>query len=412
MRFVIDIHLHSRYAYATSRELTPENLYWWSALKGIAVVGTGDYTHPRWLAELREKLEPAEPGLFRLREPWRREVENEIPSTGAPPRFALSTEISSIYKKGGRSRRVHNVVLMPGFAEVIGLNQRLAAIGNLASDGRPILRLDCRDLVEACLEVCPDSIVIPAHIWTPYFSALGARSGFDSLEECFEDMLPHVAAVESGLSADPAMVRRVSSLDRFPVVSNSDAHSPQTLGREATCFDTELSFFAIRTALAKDGEGMTGTLEMYPQEGKYHLDGHRKCGVCWTPAQTRAAGGVCPECGRKVTSGVVSRIEELADRGAAAAEERRVEHLVPLVELISAAVGVGPRSKRVGAVYDELVGALGPELELLRTIPLADIERCSDDRVAAGIGRMRSGEVTITPGYDGEYGRVSLDAVE
>ena len=321
-------------------------------------------------------------------------------------------EISSIYKKGGRSRKVHTVVMLPDFATVEALNRHLAAIGNLAGDGRPILRLDCRDLVEICMEVCPEAVVIPAHIWTPHFSALGARSGFDSLEECYGDMLPQVLAIESGLSADPAMLRRVSALDAFAVVSNSDAHSPQTLGREATCFDTDMSYFTIRDALkSRDGKGLTGTLEMYPQEGKYHLDGHRKCGVRLTPDESRAADGLCPKCRRKVTMGVVHRIGELADRSpdkALAAGRERFEHLIPLGEVIGAARGVGSKSKRVTAVYEGLLKSLGPELEVLRSQPLPEIERHSDSRVAEAIRRMRLGAVRITPGFDGEYGRVEL----
>ena len=411
MRFAIDIHLHSRYAYATSRDLNPENLYRWSALKGLGVVGTGDFTHPAWLAELREKLAPAELGLLGLKDPWRSEVEAELPGSCHGGRFLLTTEISSIYKKAGRSRKVHNLVALPDFAAVETLNRRLGAIGNLAGDGRPILKLDCRDLAAICLESCPEAILIPAHIWTPHFSALGARSGFDSLEECFEDMLPSVAAIESGLSADPAMVRRVRALARFAVVPNADAHSPQMLGREATCFDTELSFFAIRSALQRHG-GLAGTLEMYPEEGKYHLDGHRKCGVRFTPEQTRAAAGRCPACGRQLTTGVVNRIGELADRpvaaAAAVAARDGYERLVPLPEVVGGALRVGARSKRVRRVCDALVAELGPELEILRHAAPGAIERCSDDRVAQGITRMRSGRVEITPGYDGEYGQVEL----
>ena len=302
MRFVADVHLHSRHSRATSKELNPENLYRWSALKGVDVVGTADYTHPEWLAELKEKLEPAEDGLLRLRASIAAPVQAALPeSCRGEVRFLLSVEISSIYKKNERTRKVHNVVILPGFDEVDELNRRLGAIGNLKSDGRPILGLDSRDLLEICLEVCADMLFIPAHIWTPHFAALGASSGFESLEECYEELLPHIPAVETGLSSDPPMNRRLSALDRFSVVSNSDAHSPRKLAREATCFDTELSYAAILSALRdRDPERFTGTLEFYPEEGKYHYDGHRKCGVCWTPEQTLAAEGLCPECGRKL----------------------------------------------------------------------------------------------------------------
>ena len=412
MRFAIDVHLHSRYARATSRDLNPENLHRWSALKGIAVVGTGDYTHPAWIAELEEKLEPAEAGLYRLKAAWRDPIDAELPpSCRAPVRFLLSVEISSIYKKNGRTRKIHNVVILPDFAAASELNRRLGAIGNLKADGRPILGLDSRDLLEICLEVCPEVLFIPAHIWTPHFAALGASSGFDSLEECFEDLLPHIFAVETGLSSDPPMNERLSALDRYAIVSNSDAHSPQKLGREATCFDTELSYPAICAALRqRDPARFTGTLEFYPQEGKYHYDGHRKCAVCWKPAQTLAAAGLCPVCGRKLTVGVLHRVEKLADRpeGEGPAERQSFEYLIPLAEVIAAAVGVGPQSKTVRRIYDKLLAALGPELTILRSASAAAIAACGENLVAEGVRRMRAGSVDILPGYDGEYGKVRL----
>lgn len=412
MRFAIDVHLHSRYARATSRDLNPENLHKWSALKGITVVGTGDYTHPAWFAELREKLEPAEEGLFRLKPELSRSVDAGLPSScRGEVRFMLSVEISSIYKKNGRTRKVHNVVILPGFEEVERLNARLGAIGNLNADGRPILGLDSRDLLEICLEVCPGLLFIPAHIWTPHFAALGASSGFDSLEECFEDLLPHIIAVETGLSSDPPMNWRLSALDSFAIVSNSDAHSPQKLGREATCFDTELSYPAILAALKhRHLQRFTGTLEFYPEEGKYHYDGHRNCSVRWKPAQTLAAGGLCPGCGRRLTVGVLHRVELLADRPEGSRPEgaRDCEYLIPLPEVIGAAVGVGPQSKKVRGIYDKLLAALGPELEILRSRPVEAIARCDEPLVAEGVRRMRTGELEILPGYDGEYGTIRI----
>jgi uncharacterized protein (TIGR00375 family) len=412
--FVADIHLHSHYSRATSRDLTPENLHRWSALKGIDLVGTADFTHPEWLAEIKEKLEPAQQGVFRLKPNLARPVDDDIhASCQRDVRFLLTVEISSIYKKNGRTRKVHNVVALPDVASVDALNRRLGAIGNLKSDGRPILGLDSRDLLEICLEVCPDVLFIPAHIWTPHFAALGSKSGFDSLEECFEDLLPHIYAVETGLSSDPAMHSRLTALDRFTLVSNSDAHSPPKLGREATCFDTELSYPAILEALRqRDTSRFTSTIEFYPEEGKYHHDGHRKCGICWEPAQTIAAQGVCPECGRQLTVGVLHRIETLADRPAAEAittPPRRFEHLIPLPEVISAVVGVGPGSKRVQTIYHTLLAELGPELHILRELDPGQIERRGGEPlVAEGVRRMRAGKVRIDPGYDGEFGRVHL----
>ena len=412
MRFVADVHLHSRYAMATSRDLNPENLHRWSALKGVDLVGTGDFTHPEWLRELKRKLEPAEEGLFRLRQKWRRPIEAELPaSCQRQVRFILSVEICSIYTKHGRTRKVHNIVLLPSFDRVTALNKRLAAIGNLKSDGRPILGLDSRDLLDICLDICPEVILIPAHIWTPHFAALGARSGFDSLEECFEDLLPHILAIETGLSSHPPMNRRLSALDRFSLVSNSDAHSPRKLGREATCFDTELSYPAIRDALAaNDPRRLTGTIEFFPEEGKYHHDGHRKCGVRQTPRETLKARGLCPECGRQLTVGVLHRIEMLADRPEKKATTRgkRFECLIPLADLISSAIGVGPTSKKVQGICADLIRQLGPELEILRSVPVAKIKSADQPVVAEAVRRMRRGEVRIEPGYDGEFGTVDV----
>ena len=411
-RFVADVHLHSRHSRATSKELNPENLHKWSALKGVDVVGTADFTHPEWLAELKEKLVPAEEGLYRLRDDLVEAVEQELPaSCRSEVRFLLSVEISSIYKRHGRTRKVHNVVILPDFAAADRFNRRLGRIGNLKSDGRPILGLDSRDLLEISLEVCPEVLFIPAHIWTPHFAVLGASSGFDSMEECFDDLLPHIYAVETGLSSDPPMNGRLSQLDRFAVVSNSDAHSPRKLAREATCFDTELSYRGMLEALRdRDPQRFTGTIEFYPEEGKYHYDGHRKCGVCWTPTQTIAAGGLCPECGRKVTVGVLHRVEKLADRGEGeAAPERWFEYLIPLEEVIGSALGVGPNSKKVQRIYHALVAQLGPELDVLRTADIAKIAQSGGQPlVAEGVRRMRSGKVAIAPGYDGEYGRIEV----
>ena len=416
MQFVIDVHLHSRFARATSRELNPSNLHKWSALKGVDVVGTGDYTHPEWFAELSEQLEPAEEGLYQLESGRRAAVEQELPERcRRAVRFMLSVEISTIYKKGDKTRKIHHVVILPSLESVARLNRRLGAIGNLKSDGRPILGLDSRDLLEICLEADEKVLFIPAHIWTPHFAALGASSGFDSLEECYEDLLPHIFAVETGLSSDPPMNWRLSALDRYAIVSNSDAHSPQKLAREATCFDTECSYLGIYAALKdRDPARFLGTLEFYPEEGKYHYDGHRKCSVCYKPAQTLAAEGICPVCGRKLTVGVLHRVEKLADRPEGFRPEvaPSYEYLIPLDEVIGAAVGVGPKSKKVRAVYDRLLAEVGTELEVLRRAGLDAIESCAGPFVAEGVRRMRCGEVEIYPGHDGEYGVISVFSEE
>jgi len=412
MQFVADLHLHSRFARATSKSLNPANLYRWGLMKGLTVVGTGDFTHPVWFEELEDQLVAAEQGLFKLRKDIQAQTDPELPQACyGKMRFLLSVEISLIYKKNQKTRKVHHVVLMPSFDAVSRLNARLGEIGNLKSDGRPILGLDSRDFVEICLEVCEEALIIPAHIWTPHFAVLGASSGFDSLDECFEDMLPHIFAVESGLSSDPMMNARVSMLDRFAIVSNSDAHSPQKLGREATCFDTELCYDAIYDALKKrDGKKFTGTLEFYPEEGKYHFDGHRKCGVCLRPAQTLAAEGRCFVCGGKLTVGVMHRVEKLADRPESFVPKRaqHFESLIPLPEIISSVQRVGPNSKRLQGVYFKMLNDLGPELTILRFTPIEDIATHSGPQIAEGIRRMRSGEVHIEPGYDGVFGNIQI----
>lgn len=411
MRFIADLHLHSRFARATSRDLNPSNLHKWSALKGIGVVGTGDFTHPEWFDELGEQLEEDGDGLYRLKAPWREAVEAELPpACNRPVRFMLTVEISSIYKKNGRTRKVHNIVMLPSLGAVSRFNRRLGAIGNLKSDGRPILGLDSRDLLEICLEVCPDVLFVPAHIWTPHFAALGSASGFDSLEECYGDLLPHIFAVETGLSSDPPMNWRLSMLEPYAIISNSDAHSPQKLGREATCFDAEMSYPAIYDALKTRDARFEGTLEFYPEEGKYHWDGHRKCGVCWKPDQTLQAQGLCPVCGRTLTVGVLHRVELLADRpeGFEPASAKPFEYLVPLPEIIGAAVGVGPNSKKVQGIYRRLLEELGPELEILRYRDPEAIAALGESLVAEGVRRMRRGQIDIAPGHDGEYGKVRV----
>ncbi|MFC1526056.1 UvrD-helicase domain-containing protein [Candidatus Latescibacterota bacterium] len=411
MRFVADVHVHSRYSRATSRDLNPENLHRWASLKGVQVVGTGDFTHPEWVVELEEKLQSAEEGLFELKASFRDPVDGSLPaSCRHPVRFILSVEISSIYKKGERTRKVHNLVLLPDFAAVHELNRRLGAIGNITSDGRPILGLDSRNLLEICLEVCPEVLFIPAHIWTPHFAVLGASSGFESLEECYGDLLPHIPAVETGLSSDPPMNSRLSALDGFAVVSNSDAHSARKLAREATCFDTELSYPAILSALRdRDPARFRGTLEFYPEEGKYHYDGHRKCGVRWTPRDTLEAEGRCPECGRQLTVGVLHRVEKLADRAEGRAPiDRPFEYLIPLEEIIGSVLGVGPATKTVQRVYEPLLERLGPELTVLRHSPIEEIARAANPVVAEGVRRMRSGQVHIAPGFDGEFGTIQV----
>ena len=414
MSIVADLHIHSHYSRATSKNLDFEHLYLWAQLKGVTVVGTGDLSHPGWLAEMHAKLEPAEPGLFRLKPEIATQVEKEVPpACRRPVRFLLTGEISNIYKRHDRVRKVHNVVFAPDLAAVARIQAALEQIGNIRSDGRPILGLDSRDLLETVLEADERCELIPAHIWTPWFSMLGSKSGFDSVEECFGDLTQHIFALETGLSSDPPMNWRVSGLDGYTLVSTSDAHSPPKLAREATLFDCELSYAALFDAMRTgDPDRFKGTIEFFPEEGKYHHDGHRKCNVSWTPETTMAHNGLCSVCGKPVTVGVFHRVAELADRplGAQPAHPQPFHSLIPLPEIISEQVEVGVNSKRVQREYMRLLAELGPELEILMTLEPAEIATAAGEQLAQGIARMRRGDVTRIAGYDGEYGVIKLFA--
>ncbi len=412
MHLVADLHIHSHYSRATSKDLTFEHLARWAQLKGVHVVGTGDIAHPGWLAEMRARLEPAEAGLYRLKDEFAAAVEAQTPAAcRAPVRFLLGGEISNIYKKAGATRKVHHVVFAPDLDAVERLQGRLERIGNIRSDGRPILGLPSRDLLEIALETDPRCHLIPAHIWTPWFALLGSKSGYDSVEQCFEDLAPHIFALETGLSSDPPMNWRVSALDRYTLVSNSDAHSPQKLAREATLFDCELAYDALFDALRSGNPArFKGTVEFFPEEGKYHLDGHRACGVCWEPPETLAHGGLCSVCGKPVTVGVMHRVELLADRpvGGRPARVHPFHSLVPLPEVLGQVYGVGPGSKQVTHEYEKLLAKLGPELRILLETPLEEIRLAGGERLAEGIERMRRGQVDAQGGYDGEYGVIRL----
>jgi DNA helicase-2/ATP-dependent DNA helicase PcrA len=376
------------------------------------VVATGDIAHPGWLLEMNERLTPAEDGLFTLKPEYADAVGRDLPAAcRRPVRFLLGGEISNIYKRGGKTRKVHNLVFLPSLDAVARLQTRLERIGNIRADGRPILGLDSRDLLEIVLDTDPRGHFIPAHIWTPWFAMLGSMSGFDSVEECFADLTPHIFALETGLSSDPPMNWRVANLDRYTLVSNSDAHSPQKLAREATLFAIEPGYDALFAAL-KDGDPahFGGTVEFFPEEGKYHLDGHRACGVCWEPPTTLAHGGLCSVCGKSVTVGVMHRVEVLADRpeGGTPPRAHPFHSLVPLPEILGEVYNVGAGSKRVNAEYFKLLGKLGPELTILMDAPPAEIAAAGGERLATAIANMRRGAVTRRGGYDGEYGVIRL----
>ncbi len=412
MEFVADLHIHSHFSRATSRQLDFEHLWVWAQRKGISVVGTGDFTHPGWMAEIEDRLVPAGGGLFALRPDLCRDLQEQVPpSCRGEVRFMLTVEISNIYKYDGRTRKVHNLICLRDLEAAAAFNQALGRIGNVRSDGRPILGLDSRDLLEIALTASDHAVLIPAHIWTPWFSSLGSKSGFDSIEACYRDLSDQIFAVETGLSSDPPMNWRLSMLDRYCLVSNSDAHSPAKLGREANLFSCEQSYDAIFGALRRPRDGaFGGTLEFFPDEGKYHLDGHRKCGVRLTPAETRALDGVCPRCKRPVTMGVMYRVDELADRpdGARPPGVAPFESLVGLGEVLGDVLGVGPGSKAVARAADGLLRELGPELTVLRRVPGEELTRVGGGALAEAVRRMRAGEVEIAGGYDGEYGVVRL----
>jgi uncharacterized protein (TIGR00375 family) len=407
MRFIADLHVHSRYSRATSRDMSPEGIWRWAQLKGITVVGTGDFTHPGWMKELEEKLERADNGLLVLKTEYEA---GDVPDSCRSDVFFLpSVEISCIYKKGGRTRKVHNLVFVPDFVAAERISRGLARVGNLGSDGRPILGLDSKELLKMVLDSSPRAVLVPAHAWTPHFSVFGAASGFDSLEECFEELTPHVSAIETGLSSDPPMNRRLSALDGLSLISNSDAHSPAKMGREANILDTEISCDSVMKAITK-GEGLTGTIEFFPEEGKYHYDGHRTCGVCLSPEETVRRNYLCPVCGKRLTVGVMHRVQRLADReaGAGLAGVDPYRSLVPLPEIVAEVKKTGVNSRTVNKAYMDMLESLGNEFRILMDLPVEEIGAAGFSAVAEAVARVRAGEIAVSPGFDGEYGKIKI----
>jgi DNA helicase-2/ATP-dependent DNA helicase PcrA len=408
LKFIADFHIHSKFSRATSSQSVPEILDLWGKKKGITLLGTGDAVHPGWLSELKEKLESAEDGLFSLKKKYYH-PETHLIKNGIDVRFILTAEISCIYKKDGRVRKVHNIIVAPSFGAIEKIAAQLVKIGNIVSDGRPILGLDSRDLLEIVLGADDYAFVIPAHIWTPWFSVLGSRSGFDSIEECYGDLSKHIFAVETGLSSDPPMNWLCSFLDKYSLVSNSDAHSPQNLGREANIFNTEITYHAVVKALKRENRGFVGTIEFFPEEGKYHFDGHRKCGICWAPWETRKNNGLCTVCGKAVTVGVSNRIEKLANRSSEIDWSLKREYfsLTPLKNILSEIYKVGPESKKVSLVYDQILRCAGSEFALLIDKTISEIQLI-DTRLAASIEKLRNRNVSLVAGYDGVFGSVKV----
>ena len=400
MRLIADFHLHSAYSRATSREMHLPAIAHWGRLKGLSLLGTGDFTHPTYFQEIREELEETGDGLLRLK------------NGGADsPRFILTTETSHIYTQGGRGRRLHMMIFAPGLAAVEKINLRLARLGNISSDGRPIFGFSAKDLVKVVLDTEPACLLVPAHAWTPWFSVFGSHSGFDALEECFEEETGHIRAIETGLSSDPAMNRRWSALDQVTLISNSDAHSPNKIGREANIFETELSYPAIKEAITSgDPARFKATIEFFPEEGKYHYDGHRDCRVCFSPDQTRQHHQVCPVCGKKLVIGVLSRVEELADRSPGFGPSGAIpfRHLVPLEEIIVEFFGLKGVSRRSRQEYLRLVERGGSEFRILLDLGAEELLSFMDPGLVEGILRVREKKVRPIPGYDGVYGQVRV----
>jgi uncharacterized protein (TIGR00375 family) len=413
MQFVADLHLHSKFSRATSRDMTFDNLAYWAKIKGISLLATGDFTHPEWLFLTKEKLEPIGNGFFRLKNvvPPKNEYLANASFAPSDVSFILSTEISFIYSKKGKVKKVHLLVLAPDFENVQKLNTKLSGLGNLRSDGRPILGMDAKNFVKIVADLCPRCVVIPSHIWTPWFSLFGANSGFDSIEECFEEMTPFIFALETGLSSDPPMNWRLSSLDRYALVSNSDAHSPSRIGREANVFDTDFSYEGLVEAIKnQDPKKFLYTVEFFPEEGKYHYDGHRKCQIIFSPKESIQHKGICPKCGKKLTIGVMHRIEELADREEGTSPPFKIayKNLIPLNEVIAEAIEKTAECQSVWDIYFRLIAEFGNEFTILTEVPIAELGRFHPDRISLGMERMRKGAVKIVPGHDGFYGKISL----
>lgn len=395
MIFTADFHIHSKYSRATSKDMDIPHLNEAAGRKGIDLVGTGDFTHPFWRGHLRQVLSPESPGIFKY----------------GRTLFLLTAEVSNVFYRKGKLRKIHNIIFAPDFETAEQISKKLEQFGDLYSDARPTLKMEARDLVEMVLETDEKAFVVPAHVWTPWFSLFGANSGFDSVEECFEDMSGSIFALETGLSSDPAMNWQISSLDRFTLISNSDAHSPANLGREANVFSRPVNYYEIKDILSeKNRELFSYTVEFFPQEGKYHWDGHRKCGIALAPSDSVKNGNICPKCGKELTIGVMHRVRALADRdkGFVPSSSIPFRRMVPLKEIIAEAVQKGVNTKTVDEVYTRITEHSQGEMKVLLEDSLSELSRLAPERVMEGIRRVREGKVRIKCGYDGVYGEVSI----
>jgi uncharacterized protein (TIGR00375 family) len=399
MKFAADLHIHSKYSRATSPRINLDSLDKWARVKGIKVMGTGDFTHQQWFGEIKELLDPAQRGLLALR------------GSHSGTRFMLTAEVSCIYSKGGRMRKVHIVIFAPDLASVEKINRRLAAISNLSADGRPVLGLDSQELAKIVFDASPDCLAVPAHAMTPWFGVFGSKSGFDSLEECFGDQSKYIYAIETGLSADPPMLWRIPDGQQVTLLSNSDAHSPEKIGREVNVFDTEVDYFEIMKAIKeKDPQKFLYTIEFFPEEGKYHLDGHRACGVSLDPEESAKINNLCPKCGAPMTIGVLNRIQELATHPEGFKPEGAIPYksLVPLQEVIGDVLQSAVSSPAVKAEYEKLVKAFGSEFSVLLGPDAGELQKATSPEIAQGIVDAREGRVELVAGYDGVFGHVSV----
>ncbi|MDH5560352.1 MAG: endonuclease Q family protein [Deltaproteobacteria bacterium] len=410
MKYIADLHTHSLYSRATSKQCDLNGFFNWAQIKGIHLLGTGDFTHPVWFEQLKSMLQPVEGGFFKLKEPPSSQSLDGITPSKTDSHFMLSTELSCIYKKKGQVRKIHCLLYVPDFDSVTKINSRLRKIGNIDYDGRPILGLDVKNLLEILLECSPEGFMVPAHIWTPWFSLFGSKSGFDRIEDCFEDLTEHIFALETGLSADPEMIRLISDLDRFSLISNSDCHSPWNLGREANLFDTGFDFSSLKKSLMNPGTGFNATIEFFPENGKYFSDGHRKCGISYSAEEIFIKGTICSACNKPLTLGVMRRVSELADRKEPvfSPEEPKSIHMIPLTEVLSEMLGVGSKSKKVQKEYSRVISLFGSEFNLLLNTPIEEIKKIHSERLGIAIDKIRQKKVFRSVGFDGIYGEIRI----
>ncbi|MBV8660554.1 MAG: DNA helicase UvrD [Candidatus Dependentiae bacterium] len=411
MLFIADFHIHSRYSYATSKTMDLQALATWGQLKGIAVMGTGDFTHPVWRKELHQQLMPHDDGLFTLQPHLQADVDAAVyTSCRQQQRFLLTAEIATIFRRNGRCYKTHSIIFAPSLEVAEKISNKLATIGNIAYDGRPILSLDVKDLLKIVLDISPDCMLIPAHIWTPHFGLLGSKSGFNSFQECFEELTDHIYAFEKGLSSNFLMNAQLSDLDRFAILCNSDAHSVQNLGREANLFDTSLSYKAITDALkTNDRKALVAGIEFFPEMGKYYGSGHRNCGIYVTPEES-LKNQICPVCHKPITIGVAHRVAQLADRTVEQAKKqmRSCYRIAPLQEIIAINLQTQSSSKKVQQLYQHVLASVGNEFYILLQADIAEIAKYSNHEIAQSINLVRHGHVQLTPGYDGIYGMIQF----